>query len=375
MKWDDKLDNLAIPNKIYTFADAWLEWLSGSKFPLAFFGDSTVDGSNTSEWERNTLGSDNCSPNAFSRKLEGLLRDASNNQTLRIYNAGFSGQIASWAVTVLEQEFGESSAYKDVRMIGIGFGINDRLVYPNAKAYREGFKATIKQIITWCYSKGIQPFLITTQATVEPGVHTTYAETYPLRTSGTINSVANEVKRELAIEYNLQLIDLNKFTEMFLLYSSFSANSIISDRLHFGDVGHQYEAEVIFSHISPLTVVADSYTKIDFSSQKLAASIPEDWLTMPAALTDSFKVYVNYTKPDRADMRIMSVWVFVTSKKKLTLKAYKGNSPDTYIKVNGVPVALTGAETLVDQLELGLYKLEAFTGESTNVDFKGFILE
>lgn len=364
-----------IPATLCTLNDAWTEWLRGSKFPVAFFGDSTVDGSNTTDWTANTLGADNLSPNAFSKKLEGLLRLATGNDSLRIYNAGFSGKTGRWAVTVLEEQFGETSAYHDVKMIGIGFGINDRLGFEDEKAYRDGFKGYIEHIIHWCYDKGIQPFLLTTQASVEPGVMTQYAEPYPMRTSGHIDSVANEVKRELARAYGLQLIDMNRFTESFLLYSSISTQRIISDRLHFGDIGHQYEAEVLFAHISPRTLVADGYTKIDYSSQKVTDSVPEDWLTMPEEPTDRFKVYVDYTKDDKADMLIFSAWVFVNAKRMLTLKAFRGSSPDTYVRVNGTVTRLAEAETVVGQLDLGLYRLEVFTGASDKADFKGFILE
>jgi lysophospholipase L1-like esterase len=368
-------NDVRIPQKICTFNDAWTQWLQGSKFPIAFFGDSTVDGANTTGWVANTIGIDGTSPNAFSKKLEELLRQATNNEILRIYNSGFTGTNASWAITVLEEQFGESSAYHDAQMIGIGFGINDRLLYPNEKAYRDGFKGCIERMINWCYSKNIQPFLLTTQAILEPGVKTEYAEDYPMRTSEHIASIANEVKRELAETYGLQLVDMNAYTETFLLYSSISAQKIISDHLHFGDIGHRYEAEVLFTCLSPRTIIVDGYTKIDYSSQKIKDSVPDDWLTIPEMPTDSFKVFVDYTKTDSMDRIIMSAWVFVNAKRKLTLKAYKGSSPDTYVKINGNIQRLAGEESIIDQLDLGLYKLEVFTGASTKVDFKGFILE
>jgi len=365
-----------IPRTIYTLKDAWTAWLQGSKFPIAFFGDSTVDGANTTDWTENTLGRDSTSPNTFSKKLEELLRLATNNASLRIYNAGFSGQSAKWAVSILEEEFGGTAAYDDVKMIGIGFGINDRLGYANEQAYRDGFKELIKHIIHWCYNRGIQPFLLTTQACIQPGVMTQYAEMYPMRTGGHVDSIANEVKRDLAREYGLQLIDMNRFTESFLLYSSVSARRIISDQIHFGDTGHQYEAAVLFSHICPRTIIADGYTKIDYTSQKVTDSVPEDWLTLPEELTDRFKVFIDHTKPDTADLKIMSAWVFVNARKMLTLKAYRNHSSDTYVLVNGTAAKqLAEAETVIAQLDMGLYRLEVYTGASHRVDFKGFILE
>ncbi|MFC3768543.1 SGNH/GDSL hydrolase family protein [Paenibacillus sp. GCM10012303] len=367
----------SVSHRIHTFTEAWLEWLGGGKFPVAFFGDSTFDGANTTDWVRNTIGADNQSPNAFSKKLEELLRQATGNDSLRIYNAGFSGQTARWAVKVISEEFGEASAYSDVKMIGIGFGINDRLGYPNEKAYREGFKRSIVTLIDWCYSRGIQPFLLTTQATVEPGVLTQYADEYPMRTSEHIHSAANEVKRELADEYGLQLIDLNEFGESFLLYSPLSTAAIISDRLHFGDAGHRAEAEYLFSRFCPRTIAVDSYTKIDYSSQRVFDCVPEDWLTMPDAPSGSFKVYVDRTKADTSDLGILSAWVFVSSKKKLRLSAYRGSSADsrTYVRINGETKSLESPETVIGDLDIGLYKLEVFTGPSERVDFKGFILE
>ncbi|MEK4855930.1 SGNH/GDSL hydrolase family protein [Bacillus sp. CH_70] len=363
------------PATIYTFNDAWTEWLKGNKFPISFYGDSTVDGANTTGFKLNTLGVDSTNINAFSKKLEELLRDVTNNSILRIYNAGFSGQKSDWGLTNINSAFGGTSAYNDVKMIGIGFGINDRLSYQNEKDYRTGFRNNIIGIIDWCYSKKIQPFLITTQATVEPGIQTNYAGTYPLRTSEHINSIANQVKKDLAREYGLELIDLNKFTEMFLMYSSVPTKTIISDRLHFGDIGHRYEADVLFRHLSPRTIIVDDYTKIDYSSQRIKDSVPEDWLTFPTSPSDSFKVYVNYTKADSSDMKIMTVWIFNSAKKKLSLKAYRNDSTLAYVKVNGVPTILNNAETVIGQLELGLHKLEVFTGATTQVDFKGFILE
>lgn len=362
------------PQTIHTFNDAWTEWLAGNKFPVAFFGDSTVDGSNTTGWVRNTLGTDNLSPNAFSRRLEELLREATGNANMRIYNAGFSGQTAKWAETVLDQEFGEGSAYSDVHMIGIGFGINDRLGYENEKAYREGFKRSVTNMIHWCFAKGIQPFLMTAQAVIEPGVLTQYAGTYPMRTSEHIETVANEVKRELAAEYGLQLVDLTRYTERFLQYSSVSVKQIISDKLHFGDIGHQYEAEVLFAHFSPRTIVVDGDAKIDYSSQKVFGCVPEDWVTMPDEPEWPFKLYVDHPKPDNADMSILAAWVFVNAKRKLTLKAFTGGSLHTYVKLNGATNRLDGAETVIGELDLGLHKLEVFSGPSDRADFKGFLL-
>ena len=151
-------------------------------------------------------------------------------------------------------------------------------------------------MIEWFYEHNIQPFLLTTQALVSSDVETQYVTSFPLRTAMHIETVANEVKRELAKEYGLEIIDLHKFTTEFLLYSSYPTKTIIADRTHFGDIGHEYEAGVLFAHITPMVEIADGYTKIDFSSQKLKKGVPEELLTVPDTPSDSFKLYANYTK-------------------------------------------------------------------------------
>lgn len=371
-------DKAKMFKKIYTFNDAWSQWKAGNKFPIAFYGDSTIDGNNTTGYVANTLGKDSQSPNTFCKKLETNLRLATGNNRLRVYNAGFSGKDSAFGVANINAEFGIGTDYSDVKMVGIGWGINDRLNYSDTKAYRDGFKANIISQINWFYSRGIQPFLLTTQAIISPNVDTQYVNQYPLRTAEAINSIANEVKRELSVEYNLELIDINKFTERFLLYSSTDIATLIPDRLHFGDIGHQYEADLIFAHISPQVIFVDTDTKIDYSTQKVINGVNEDKLTYSTIDQYEFKLYAKYPKSDGLDTRIMEAWVFINSKDEMSLKSYVSCYLNTYIKINSVVYKSEALETILSTLSLGLYHLEVFSGSTNNVDhvdcvdFKGF---
>lgn len=363
-------------NKLYTLNDAWVAWCNNEKFPIAFYGDSTIDGNTTTGHIRNQLGVDSVSPNTFSRKLEDKLKAATGNKSLRIYNAGFSGMVAGWGLENFEKAFGKNSCYNDVKMIGIGFGINDRLAPKSIKEYKENFKRNVKGIIDLCFKKGIQPFLLTTQAIVEPGVTTVFVSQYPLRTTVLVNTIANEVKRELAREIGLELLDINKYTENFLLYSSYSLTSIIPDRLHFCDVGHEYESQLLFSLLNPQTIPIDGDFKLDYSGQKVAVSVPDDWLSFMKQPDDPFKVVVNLNKDDTKDMNIFRIYIFNKGKRQLNLRAYKScNNSNTYVKINGEKKSLTGNITDLGLLDLGLYMLDVYTGNSKMVDFKGFILE
>lgn len=361
--------------KIYLH-DAWMAWNNGEKFPIAFFGDSTTDGNATSGHERNQFGKDSINLNAYCKKLEDRLREATGNNILRIYNAGFSGMDANWGQQNFHHVFLENPHYKDVKMIGISYGINDRLFFKDQKSYKESFKKNVKRIIELCLENGIQPFLLTTQAVVEPGVTTLFTTQYPLRTGTLIKTIANRVKQELAHEMDLELVDINKFTEEFLLYSSRSLNEIIPDRLHFGDIGHQYEADVLFSYINPEVIRVEGGYRIDHSNQLIGKSIPDDWLTLKKVVDDSFKVCVLHEKEDTEDLTILSVYIFNQAKRPLSLKAVKSSDESvTYVKINGVRKELTEKITELGMLDLGLHRLEAFTGCSRLTDFKGFLLE
>ena len=102
-----------------SFQDTWTSWENNEKFPVAFLGDSTVDGNETTSWVKNEIGQDHQPPHAFTTYLQNLVRVYTGSNTARIYNAGFSGQTASWAYSNINSIF--AGNYSDVKMIGIGF--------------------------------------------------------------------------------------------------------------------------------------------------------------------------------------------------------------------------------------------------------------
>ena len=94
-----KVDSSYLPqtenqNKnIYTIREAMARWLSGEKFPVAFFGDSTTDGVKCTGWVGNVIGTDYTFNKAYPYLLEQKLKTLTGNQNLRIYNAGFQEKI------------------------------------------------------------------------------------------------------------------------------------------------------------------------------------------------------------------------------------------------------------------------------------------
>lgn len=377
-----------------SFKDAWIAWENGEKFPVAFLGDSTVDGVNTTGHVKNVLGTDHRPPNAFPSLLENLIKMHTGNTSARIYNAGFSGKTATWGFQNIERVF--EGEYQDAEMIGIGFGINDRLT-SDLETYENNFHTNIENIILWCFENHYQPFLLTTQAILQPS--SSYTQ-YPFRDSKSIESVANRVKKDLAKKYNIDLIDINEVTERFIKTSAYPVNEIISDTLHFGDVGHKFEADFLFGLFCPRVVFVERGMLLDFSSQGINTTVDENKLEFETELLSKYhKIKAYYDKGNKdnnliQDFLVFSLdtdlslyFVFIQNKKdEFPLPSTDTQRP--YTILNGTKTVMNNVfinshfETegkyllkRIGNLSMGLNHMQLWSGQFNRVSASGFILE
>ena len=258
-------------------------------------------------------------------------------------------------------------------MVGITYGINDRTRVSTVAAYESLMRTSLDYFINYFYDKGIQPFIVTSQATLEPW--DAFGGTYPLRTSEHINSIANRVKREMAIKYNLEIIEMTDFGEHIYTYSQYTLAQLINDTLHMGDKGNELEAGYLFSAFCPRVVTVKDAEILSFTSQKIKSKMEADLKTYLNPFEDGFKVKANYTKADTYDMLIQDFWVLNYGKKPFDLKAYLTTPGTQYIKLNDVTTGLTENGQLIGSLDVGLHHIQAYSGLSTTVDFKGFKIE
>ena len=346
--------------KICTFLDAYVAWCNGEAFPVAFYGDSTFQGVNTSG-----------AGHTFCDHLQAMLREECGANAV-IHNAGISGWKLSQALEYFDAKFGDDGTYADSRMVGLGYGINDRLDYTTYSDYKKGVYAKLETLIRKCIDRGIQPFLVTSQATTECGVSDDYAAQYPLRDSNSINLCANGAKKELAEKYGIPLVDLNRATEQYLLHSAVPVNTIISDRLHFGDTGHAFEAGFLFSQIVPRVVQIDGRTEhvLSYASQNLRSAVPENRLSYGGRL----KLFASYTRTSAEDVKIFDAYVYVADHP-AALRAYRSTADATsYVKIDGMSCGMAAAGISLGTIDVGLHHLEAYSGTGTLVDFAGFTI-
>jgi len=334
-----------------TFNEAWNNWERGNKYPIMFLGDSTTDGNTTSHTTRNVPGTDYINPYAYPYRLEQLIKEETGNTNVRIYNAGFSGKTASWAYENIETIMSE---YGDAKMVGISYGINDSLT-SDIGVYYDNFKASVERLITYFIGIGIQPFLLTTQAVLMKNGSAEQCRAHK------INSVSNNVKKELANKYNLELIDITKPTEEFMIYSAHNIDQIQPDTLHFSDIGHRYESELYFSKLCPRVINSSDMELITIFAQNVKSDIS----TFERNMNSKFKYIVNYNRSDISDLIIMDMFLFNNEKKQISLNVIG----DVIVRVNN--------ETLTDitnhKLDLGLHHIQVIT-RKTHVYFEGIEL-
>lgn len=365
--------NVQSKKRLYTLREAYARWCSGEKFPIAFAGDSTTDGVSTTGWVRNQIGTDHRHPKAFPYILEQLLIEHTGNPSLRIYNAGFSGTRAEWGFQNINQIF-KNDVYGDVKMIGIGWGINDRNAPSNLIEYYNTFKMYVIKIIDWCFENGIQPFLITTQATTEPS-RFEYEGTndYPVRNSANIDVIANTIYRELSQEYNLELIDRFYYTSLFQAYSSKSLNDI-TETLHFKDIGHQYEAEMLFAKLIGQAIEVTEPRKIGLVEPQICSEAPYRQYQRLDSRIRGFNMLLDLPTLG-ANRKLFDLYILNSSKIPLKIIVHSTQVLDSNITVNGVTKKITSEVFEFGEIDLGTYHIVIDNGELEQANLLGIELQ
>ena len=368
---EEKIERISNKN-IYSLHDAFIAWSSGKKFPVAFAGDSTTDGYGTTGHVDNVLGTDHNEAAAYPAILETLLKEETNNSNIRVYNAGFSGQSITYLLDNFDAEFGQNSAYSDVKMIGISFGINDR---PFTPAKYAAFVNNLYRFCDMCFARGIQPFMLTSQCTVESanGVD-------PNRCEWKTMSYANKAKYEVAEKLGLELIDVSSFTAHYIEFSNKPLFQIMHDLCHFGDNGHKFEAGMFFANMIPRVIHVNKPRTVECVTQGIKSEVVfadgnNYRLSVLSNVQNGFKTKIESTTSIfENDIVLIDAWIFIDGDGPLTLSAYCDNVNTTHVLVDGVNTVLTSTQEELATLDLGLHHIVAKSGTSRTVQFYGFKL-
>lgn len=357
-------DLKSVIERKYNVSQIYQEWLSGNKFPIMFLDDSQTDGNGTTGHFLNTIGTDHKPPNAYPTLLENEFKSLTSNNSLRIYNAGFSGTTAQWALDNFDDIL---EPYSDTKIVFIGFGTNDRIRYNTPTDLYTNFRKSLKNLVEKFQAREIQVVLMTEQPSVSPGIRSDLQSRYPLRTAGFL-TITNKIKKDLAAEYNLELVDLTESLrkvvngkESIPMTTIFNGN----DRLHFGDGGHKLVKEVFLSEIYPFTLKVKDTEIIDLFSQYIENGVPEDKVTL--SRVGKYTCYADYTVT--ADELMLKQAIYIDSFDKFTITCDTRTNSTVYMKLNGVKQS-----TNTVTVEPGYYLIEVMSGAS-RAGFNGITLE
>ena len=241
------------------------EWHAGNKYPIAFFGDSTVDGaiSTSNGVDEATLYNNRFLsggvvpdgfnhdhdetevPNCFVSVLQKMGRDFYRNSVCRVYNAGWRGQRLNngWARLNSYNSLYNNPAYSDVKWVCLDFGINDS--NNSSTGLDVLISATYSQsvaIVLDAFARGVQPALAATNPIV--GINN---DDLNLGHNEDIVLLIDTVKRQIAKEFNLEFLELGG--ELYKWISTnrdgISSDVAIPDDTHLADLGHIKQAEII----------------------------------------------------------------------------------------------------------------------------------
>lgn len=325
--------------------------LQTKKTVIVTLGDSTTDGYRTSNYLGNVLESLMSKPNTYTEILNGIINGQKGYSfNHKFYNRGFSGKTIAWLKDNLDAVLAPITEKIDYAFIAMG--INDG-VYDASKikAFRDNHVNVINRLL----AKGIKPILMSTQAQFE---------NYN-RFGSKINSIADNIKKELADELGIPFIDYNAGTRNILNNSEYSVKSLIPDMCHFADLGHQKGAEFLASQLIPQTVSIDKPTKIGYQNNKVVSD-----LNYSDYLTDEQKDVKWITRTDGFDLEGQ----LNASEAKTMFEVSVYVEQPTTVSYFGDNVAVTSnGQTLsnVATLDIGFYRITAKNQPNTASKFRG----
>lgn len=322
---------------------------------IVMLGDSTTDGYRTSGYSGNVLESLTPKPNTYTEILNGIINGQKGyGFNHKFYNRGFSGKTIAWLKDNLDAVLAPITEKIDYAIISMG--INDSVYQKvNIQPFEENHIDIVKRL----KSKGIKPILMSTQAQFE---------NYN-RFGSKINSIADNIKKDLANELGIPFIDYNAGTRNILNNSEYSVKALIPDMCHFGDLGHQKSAEFLASQLIYRVENVSTGDKIGYQNNRVVSDLNySDYLSdvekevkfLPSKV-DGFDLEGHF---NGAQKTMFEVLVYVN--KPVVVKYFGEN----------VSVSSNGAN-LDDgaRLDVGLYKISVKNTPNQPSSFRGLKFE
>nr|DAL99972.1 MAG TPA: distal tail protein [Caudoviricetes sp.] len=324
------------------------EWkqkaINGDKTNVAWLGDSTWEG-------YRVVDPKNIFPNYLNSMLPKVF---SNVSSFDCSKGGYTSKdLYDNFDTLL-------SNANNIGILFIGGGLNDGSDISTSKSF-------LKKIIVKARSLGYTPVVATTQATAVPlSLSSSGGDWNNLQQRNFV--LINEMKRRLASEMHVPLLDFEKHTHDFIELSDSKMSDMFVDYLHGMDPIHIYEANVAMAFLSPYceTILGDTIIGITnmYASSGISYNVANN--PLPDAV-DGFKASYKFTSNEVS--KILNYEAFLPIGKKYTLSGFNVGAEVNVIIDGNSPLSLSSSGT-IGSLAPGHHVIEV---DSTvgNVEFYG----
>lgn len=291
---------------------------AGETVKIAIFGDSTVDGDQTTGWTENPRdGSGNAvgnsdhnltAPNAWPAKLQTLLRSMYNNANISVFNAGYTGKgiTDGWAFNNYEPAIISNPYYGVPDATIVVFGLNDQRL---AGSQVGTMKDEIRRLALKAMSYGSVPIFVTCDPVAR-------------NTSGwdnrEISQQIDAAKVAVCRELDIPMWDLGGAVKKWANQSTdgYRWHEQQTDYVHFQDAGHALKAGWIAKQFFRDTVnVVEGQRQIigAWDSNLSAGHDPSKWGVFEAS-NGRFAGNWIYTRSlIAADELLLDAWVWCES--------------------------------------------------------------
>ena len=337
-------DDTFINNNPLTLEEWQQKAINGDVTNVAWLGDST--------WEGYRVVDPN---NIFPKYLNNMLPKVfSNVSSFDCSKGGYTSKdLYNNFDTLL-------SAATNIGVLFIGGGLNDGSDIATSKSY-------LKKIIFKARSLGYIPVVATTQATAVPlSLSSAGGDWNNLQQRNFV--LINEMKRQLASEMHVPLLDFEKYTHEFIELSDSKMSDMFVDYLHGMDPIHIYEANLAMAFLSPYCETILDDTTIGITNMYASSGISYNVANNPLPdAVDGFKASYKFTSNEVS--KILDYEAFLPIGKKYTLSGFNVGAEVKVIIDGASPLSLSSSGT-IGSLAPGYHVIEV---DSTvgNVEFYG----
>lgn len=223
---------------------------AGEVVKVACLGDSLTDGEDTTGWTRNPIDGNGdavgnidheaTAPNAWPAVLKTVLRAMHGNNSIQVWNAGYSGKRLAdgWAYNNFERAIINNPAYGTPDLVFVGFGWNDQTI---AGSQVVSFATEMIRLIAKILSYGAVPVFLTCDAA-------------PRNTAGRDNREVSRqidaVKTAVCSQLGVTLLDVGGALTRWANGNTdgYRQREQQPDYLHWQDKGHALKAGFIAKH-------------------------------------------------------------------------------------------------------------------------------